>query len=56
MKIDRALTPESLLPAIETLWQASGQKILSIDETLDRSAGAPTTASTRSRPTAICCD
>jgi unsaturated chondroitin disaccharide hydrolase len=41
MKIDNGLTPEQLLPAIQRMWQASGGKILSIDATLDRSAGAP---------------
>ena len=41
MKIDQSTTPEKLLPAIKTMWQASGEKILSIDKTLDRSAGAP---------------
>ena len=41
MKIEETLTPQKLLPAIETMWQLSGGKILSIDATLDRSAGAP---------------
>ena len=41
MKIDHTLAPEKLLPAIETMWQASGDKILCIDKTLDRAAGAP---------------
>lgn len=41
MKIDHTLAPETLLPAIETMWQASGDKILCIDRALDRSAGAP---------------
>ena len=41
MKIDFTLTPDALLPAIGTMWQVSGPKIVSIDETLDRSAGAP---------------
>jgi len=51
MKIDRTLTPERLLPAIEAMWQVSGGKILSIDATLDRSAGAPVhTVAGRYRP------
>lgn len=41
MNSDDTLTPEGLLPAIENMWQLSGGKILSIDATLDRSAGAP---------------
>jgi len=51
MKIDTSLTPQTLLPAIEKMWQLSGSKIVSIDETLDRSAGAPVhTVAGRYRP------
>lgn len=41
MKIDFSLTPDALGPAIRHMWKASGTKIVSIDQTLDRSAGAP---------------
>lgn len=51
MKIDEELTPQRLLPGIERMWQASGGKILSIDASLDRSAGAPVhTVAGRYRP------
>lgn len=41
MKIDETLTPARLLPQIADMWPLSGAKILSIDATMDRSAGAP---------------
>ncbi|MDR3470486.1 MAG: hypothetical protein P4M09_02150 [Devosia sp.] len=41
MKIDHGLTPELLLPAIRRMWEASAEKIQSIDATFDRSGGAP---------------
>ena len=51
MKIDDSLTPERLLPGIERMWQASGDKILSIDANFDHSAGAPVhTVAGRYRP------
>ena len=41
MKIDNALKPSDLLPAIGRMWQASAAKIDSIEKTMDRSKGAP---------------
>jgi hypothetical protein len=41
VKIDTALTPNDLLPAIRRMWALSGDKILSIDRGMDRAAGAP---------------
>ena len=41
MKIDAALKPSDLLPAIEKMWSASAAKIDSIEKTMDRSKGAP---------------
>ncbi|MFL9828132.1 hypothetical protein [Rhodoplanes sp. SY1] len=41
MKIDTALTPNDLLPAIRRMWDLSAGKITSIDRTMDRASGAP---------------
>ncbi|RAI45822.1 glycosyl hydrolase [Rhodoplanes roseus] len=41
MKIDLALSPNDLLPAIRRMWDLSAVKIMSIDRSMDRSAGAP---------------
>jgi hypothetical protein len=41
MKIDTAVLPVDLLPAIRRMWEVSGAKIVSIDRTMDRSKGAP---------------
>lgn len=41
MKIDTALTPNDLLPAIRRMWVLSGDKIMSIDRSMDRAVGAP---------------
>lgn len=39
--IDDALTPNDLVPAIETMWALSGPKIFSIAEHYDRAQGSP---------------
>ncbi|EJW12437.1 glycosyl hydrolase, family 88 [Rhodovulum sp. PH10] len=41
MKIDTALAPKDLLPAIRRMWDLSAEKIVAIDEGMDRAAGAP---------------
>ncbi|MTW18829.1 glycosyl hydrolase [Rhodoplanes serenus] len=41
MKIDTVLTPNDLLPAIRRMWALSADKIVAIDRSMDRSAGAP---------------
>jgi unsaturated chondroitin disaccharide hydrolase len=41
MKIDNALRPTDLAPAIHRMWEASADKIVSIDATMDRRQGAP---------------
>jgi len=41
MKIDAAITPADLLPAIHRMWALSAGKIDSIDRTMDRAKGAP---------------
>jgi hypothetical protein len=41
MKIDQALAPQDLLPAIRRMWEVSAIKIDSIDRTMERSKGAP---------------
>jgi len=41
MKIDTAIQPADLLPAIRRMWEVSGGKIVSIDRGMDRAEGAP---------------
>ena len=41
VSINQNLTPSDLLPAIESMWQASAGKITSIHESYDRSQGSP---------------
>jgi unsaturated chondroitin disaccharide hydrolase len=41
IKVDPAITPLSLVPAIERMWQASAAKIVSIEESWQPSHGAP---------------
>jgi hypothetical protein len=41
MKIDHAVAPSDLLPAIHRMWDLSAVKIDSIERTMDRSGGAP---------------
>jgi hypothetical protein len=41
IQIDHTLTPAALLPRLDQLWAASGQKILSIDASYDPARGAP---------------
>jgi len=41
LRIDNDLTPSDLLPAIDRMWQLSGAKILSIEQTWSSEAGAP---------------
>jgi hypothetical protein len=41
MKIDTALRPADLMPAIRGMWEVSAAKIWSIDRTMDRTGGAP---------------
>lgn len=51
MKIDTAVTPAVLLPAIHRMWGASAAKIASIDRSMDRTQGAPVhTVAGRYRP------
>jgi len=41
IQIDSELSPQDLLPAIDTMWQHSAGKIRSIADTYDRSQGSP---------------
>lgn len=41
MKIDTAVLPNDLLPAIGRMWEASATKIDAIDRSMDRTKGAP---------------
>ncbi len=41
LKIDSKLTPKKLLPAIERMWELSGQKILNIEKTWKPADGTP---------------
>lgn len=41
IKVDPAITPLSLVPAIERMWQASAAKIVSIEESWQPAQGAP---------------
>ena len=41
MKIDTAIQPADLLPAIRRMWEVSGGKITTIDRDMDRTKGAP---------------
>lgn len=41
IKVDPAITPLSLVPAIERMWQASAAKIVSIEESCQPAQGAP---------------
>ncbi len=41
MKIDTAVQPADLLPAIRRMWEVSGGKIMTIDRDMDRTKGAP---------------
>lgn len=41
MVIDKRITPRSLLPAIERMWELSGRKIRSIAEEYDEGKGSP---------------
>ena len=41
VKVDQAITPASLQPAIERMWQASANKILALEQTWQPSHGSP---------------
>ena len=41
LTIDPELSPRHLLPAIERMWECSAEKILSIEQHVDRNPGAP---------------
>ena len=41
VKVDQAITPTSLQPAIERMWQASANKILALEQTWQPSHGSP---------------